>query len=122
MRETLETARHVVPVAKAKIAATVAFRSKKLMTGHNQAKTHPVAKRFGRNPDACYLHAEVDALYKASRLVSLHGADLYVARAWKGGRAAMSRPCSGCQRAIKFFGVARVFYTIGPNEYGSIVT
>ena len=100
-------------VAKAKVAALVAFRNRVITVGHNQAKTHPIAKRFGRNPAACFLHAEVDALYKASRLIDTTNCELYVARTWKNGSPAMAKPCSGCMKAIDFFGVSMVYYTNG---------
>ena len=106
------------PVARAKVAALVVKGHRLATVGLNQAKTHPIAKRFGRNPDACFLHAEVDALYKGSRITDLRDCDLYVARTWKNGQWAMSKPCEGCRRAIKFFGVGRVFYTVGPGDYG----
>jgi tRNA(Arg) A34 adenosine deaminase TadA len=46
------------------------------------------------------------------------GADVYVARVTRDGSWAMSRPCEGCQSALRARRVRRVYYTIGPGEYG----
>lgn len=42
---------------------------------------------------------------------------VYVLREAK-GEWANSRPCENCQRLMKRKGVKRVYYTIGPSEYG----
>ena len=48
---------------------------------------------------------------------------IYVARvAGVGGSTwAMARPCDHCQAAMASRWVKRVFYTIGPGEYGSLI-
>lgn len=61
-------------------------------------------------------HAEIRALKKAGK-----GAILYVARVWRNGDWALSRPCTTCQAMIKNRGVRIVYYTIGPNEWGTWV-
>ena len=114
------TAKYTPPVARAKVAAVVACRNRIIAGGTNKLKTHPMAKHWGRNPDACYLHAEIDAIYKADRVANLGGMHLYVARTWKNGEAAMSKPCSGCQKAINFFGIKHTFYTMGNGKYGEL--
>jgi len=44
---------------------------------------------------------------------------VWVARvAKKDGSWAMARPCNGCQLRMRIVGVRKVFYTIGPNEWG----
>lgn len=64
-----------------------------------------------QNPQA---HAEYRALRKADL-----GCELYVARVLrKNGQWAMARPCKHCQAIIRNKGVRRVYYTIGPNEFG----
>lgn len=49
------------------------------------------------------------------------GSIVYVARAAKNGDWAMSRPCPLCERALRNKGVKKVYYTIGPNEFGCII-
>jgi tRNA(Arg) A34 adenosine deaminase TadA len=58
-------------------------------------------------------HAEARALRKADA-----GAILYVARVTRDGKWAMSKPCKYCQSYIKNRRIKKVYYTIGPNEYG----
>jgi tRNA(Arg) A34 adenosine deaminase TadA len=62
------------------------------------------------NPSA---HAEARALRKAD-----WGCVLYVARVTADGGWALSKPCKRCQAIIRNRGVKKVYYTIGPNEYG----
>jgi len=63
-----------------------------------------------REPSA---HAEARVLRKAG-----YGAILFVARIHKDGRWALARPCATCQARIKNQKVSKVYYTIGPGEYG----
>lgn len=60
-------------------------------------------------------HAEARALRKAGV-----GAVLYVARVLKVDKKtwANSKPCAYCRYKIRSQGVIRVYYTIGPNEWG----
>lgn len=46
------------------------------------------------------------------------GAIVFVARVTKDGLWAMSKPCADCERAMRRAYVKKVYYTIGPNEYG----
>lgn len=58
-------------------------------------------------------HAEARAVLKADK-----GSTLYVARITRLGDWGMARPCKRCQAAIRNHGIIKVYYTIGPNEYG----
>lgn len=58
-------------------------------------------------------HAEARILRKAG-----HGAVLWIARILRDGSWAMAKPCPDCQTLIKNRRVSRVYYTIGPDEYG----
>ena len=65
----------------------------------------------GKMPSA---HAEARVLRKAG-----FGSTLWVARIRKkDGVWAIARPCKTCQTLIENKGVTRVYYTIGPSEYG----
>jgi tRNA(Arg) A34 adenosine deaminase TadA len=59
-------------------------------------------------------HAEYRALQKAGK-----GSTLWVARVNLDGTWCMAKPCHKCQSLIKSMAVKRVYYTIGPNEYGT---
>jgi tRNA(Arg) A34 adenosine deaminase TadA len=61
-------------------------------------------------------HAEVRALKKAG-----HGSTLYVAKVHKiTGEWRLSKPCNSCMTRIRNMKVSRVYYTVGPGEYGVI--
>ncbi len=61
-------------------------------------------------------HAEARALKKSG-----HGCTLYVAKVQKTtGEWGMAKPCNNCMTLIRNMKVKRVYYTIGPNEYGVI--
>lgn len=49
-----------------------------------------------------------------------YNAVVYVARVNKQGEFAMSRPCVNCMRALKAARVKKIYYSIGPNEFGVI--
>ena len=61
-------------------------------------------------------HAEYRILSRLGR-----GETLYVARVLHDDSWGMARPCSGCMEAMKNRGVKKVIYTIGPDEYGTLV-
>jgi len=75
---------------------------------------------WGKNQDSIYLHAEIDAIKNALRLITqaqLAKCDIYIVRVkhpdngsddWTEG---LAKPCPGCRRAIESFGLKRVFWT-----------
>lgn len=91
--------------------------------GENSYQTHPLAKRFSRNPERVHLHAELDAVIKAARYftgrlgvkrdtyVDLGEFKLSVARVLADGTPALAKPCPDCDRALKYFNVTEVEYT-----------
>lgn len=94
-------------------AAAIYISNRLIAVGVNQLKTHPLQKKFGMNDEAIYLHAEVDAIRNALKRVrplDLQRATLYVARS-KDGKQKMSKPCSGCQKAIIHFGISHVYWS-----------
>ena len=48
------------------------------------------------------------------------GATVYVARVGADGVARLARPCPACRSKLMRQGVVRVYYSIGPHEYGVI--
>ena len=61
-----------------------------------------------RHPSA---HAEARVLRKAGR-----GSSLWVVRLVSTGMT-MAKPCPHCQALIKSYGVERVVYSVGPDDY-----
>jgi len=100
-----------------KLAAGVVYRNRLVAVGKNSYKSHPMMTRFGKNPEAIYLHAEVDAIKNALRVLSLQElekSDILVVRVKKDGhdyKTCLAKPCDGCMRAIQTFNLRQIFYT-----------
>lgn len=100
-----------------KLAAGVVYRNRLVAVGKNSYKSHPMMTRFGKNPEAIYLHAEVDAIKNALRVLSLQElekSDILVVRVKKEGhdyKTCLAKPCEGCMRAIETFNLRQIFYT-----------
>lgn len=92
-----------------RMAAVIMNRRRVVSYGLNSRRSHPLAKRFGRNEECFLLHAEIAALVNAREPVG--GCDIYVARVLKSGMPAMAKPCRGCARALDAFGISGVFWT-----------
>lgn len=60
-----------------------------------------------------YAHAEARLSRKLDR-----GATVFVARTTATGAWANARCCEDCERALRNAYVKRVYYTVGPGEYG----
>lgn len=107
-------------VNRARLAASLVIRNEIISVGHNSYKTHPLQKRFSKNIEAIFKHAEVDSIINALRHVDaddLSKATLYVYRVkkltkdhlyWSDGYA---EPCSGCKQAIEHFNLKKVVYS-----------
>lgn len=103
-----------------KLAAGIVYRGHLIATGVNSYKTHPLMWEWGRNEESIFLHAEIDAIKNALRLITqeqLAKCDIYVVRVrrphstskdWVEG---LAKPCCGCRRAIESFNLKRVFWT-----------
>ena len=96
----LKIAATVEKVGAGKLAAAIWNRDLCVSVGVNSLKSHPVQKRFSSNPHRIFLHAETDALVKASKFIKdFSGCYMYIARVKKGdgGRfvPALAKPCDG---------------------------
>jgi tRNA(Arg) A34 adenosine deaminase TadA len=100
-----------------KLAAGVVFKNRLVAVGVNSYKSHPLMSKFGKNPEAIYLHAEVDAIKNALRVLSLQElekSDILVVRVKRDGhdyRTCLAKPCEGCARAIEAFNLRNLYYT-----------
>jgi tRNA(Arg) A34 adenosine deaminase TadA len=104
----------------ARLAACITYKGKIVSFGLNRLKSHPFQLLYGKNKDALFLHAEVDAIYRAIKRLDaqeLSKSTLYVARVkrassvHKGFINGLARPCVGCARCIATFGLKKVVYT-----------
>lgn len=95
-----------------RMGAVLLTKDKNWHGGMNSYKTHPLAKKFGRNDKSICLHAEIDAIVSCIRKGDdPEGGTLFVARVLKNGKAALAKPCEGCQKAIIHFGIKDVEWT-----------
>lgn len=125
MEFLLREAQGQAPVRNARIAAGLIYKGELVTVGYNKLKSHPFQKRFSKNDDAIFLHAENDCLVNAINeipdiLTYLDKCALLVARSKRGPSgwvAGIAKPCSGCQRAAAHFGISKVYYT---NDEGGI--
>jgi len=98
---------------RVRIVAAVVVKGKIVSIGRNQNKTHPVAARYSKHKEAIFLHAEVDAINKAARLLkNFDKAELHVLRIKANGDFGGSKPCSGCQKCINHFGIRKVLHSV----------
>lgn len=114
-QKLFELAKHVTPVANAKIISAVVFRGRIYGIGQNSYKTHPIAKKFHDNPQKQCLHAEMDACIKALYNLSeddIKKATIYVLRSKKNFTPGLAKPCKACENFIKSLGIIKVAYSL----------
>lgn len=108
------------PVSRSRIAALLVHRNEIISVGYNKMKSHPMAKRFQKHEEALYLHAEIDCIKNALRIVDvdyLSKCTMYVLRVKhpendnKKFIRGMAKPCCGCVMAIETFGIKKVYFT-----------
>ena len=107
------------------IAAALVHRNKIISYGVNQMKTHPYQRKYGRNSEAIYWHAETSAIYIASvRLgfAKFKNSTLYISRLKYDSPdkedlvSGIAKPCDGCMRCINDYGIKNVIYTLDKTD------
>ncbi len=116
LRQLMEIATTVDKVGAGKLAASIWGRGFCIAVGVNSKKSHPIQKKFSSNPHRIFLHAETDALIKASRMnPNFSDTYMYIARVKKdrNGRyvPALAKPCDGCMGMIEYYSPKGVFWT-----------
>lgn len=108
------------PVSRQRLAACLVYKNEIISIGTNKYKTHPIAKQFSKNDCAIYLHAEIDCIKNALRVVDvdfLSKCTMYVLRVKHPDHDAkkfvrgLAKPCSGCEMGIETFGIKKVYFT-----------
>ena len=102
-----------------KMSAGIVYRRHLVATGVNSYKTHPLMQSPGYHREQIYMHAEVDAIRNALRLVSqdqLTKSAIYIVRVkqkreGKGYQFGLAKPCRGCTRMIASFGIDSVWWS-----------
>jgi tRNA(Arg) A34 adenosine deaminase TadA len=91
--------------------AIVYHKNNPVVVGFNRAKTHPLQLKYSQNQNKLHLHAEIDAIARATRLDTVfEKCDLFVGRLAKGA-IRESCPCPSCWSAIEAFGFRSVTWT-----------
>ena len=112
--------------SRARLAAALVYRNKIIAIGTNQKKSHPFQKKYGKNEDAIFLHAETNTILGALRYLTLKQiskSTLYICRIkHEDGPGSpiiwgLSKPCIGCQRAIATFDIRNVIYSEEGDSY-----
>lgn len=116
-----------------KLAAALVIKRDVISVGVNVLRSHPIQKKYGKNDQSIYLHAEINAIVNSLNHVDrddLRRASLYVYRVkkdtndpkrrhWVDG---MSCPCEGCMSAIDAFKIRRVIHSTEVNdEYAEMI-
>lgn len=98
------------PCANTRIVAALVKRGRIEYVGYNRYKTHPLQLQYGKCKEAIYLHAEIDCLRKAGKRAK--GMDMVIVRIKANGDLGLAKPCEGCARAIKFFGIKNTYWSV----------
>jgi deoxycytidylate deaminase len=101
------------PVSNSRHAACVAIGNKVLTVGRNSSKTHPRVAELTGDPEKCCLHAEMDAIFKAEKIIrSFKRCSLYVVRVSNiSDDFLYSKPCEYCQKLISRYPFKKVVYS-----------
>jgi deoxycytidylate deaminase len=114
--------------AAARLSAYLVYKNSVISVGFNKNKTHPLQAQYSKNSEAIYIHAEIDAILNAIKNFDdsfLKKCTLYICRVKKAQVGApfergLAKPCDGCFRAIKAYGIKKVVYSIDNFSYGVI--
>lgn len=102
-----------------KMSAGIVYRRHLVATGVNSYKSHPLMTGPGYKSEQIFMHAEVDAIRNALRLVdqqTLSQCAVYVLRVKRsrdqqGWQLGTAKPCQGCTRVIASFGIERAWWS-----------
>lgn len=117
------------PVGRAQLAACLVYKNELISIGTNKYKTHPLAKKFQKNKNTDCLHAEIDAIKNALRVVDvdfLAKCTMYILRVKRPDHDhkqyvhGLSKPCCGCQHAIESFNIKNVYFTTDEGHFGAL--
>lgn len=108
---------------QARLAAGIWVKNDLVAVGWNQAKSHPLQKRFPKAPGYVYLHAEIHAITMALKKMNPQElmdsrTTMMVVRAKRESGAknakwirGLAKPCVGCQAAILHFQMSEVIWS-----------
>lgn len=104
---------------KFKVSAGVVYKNRLVATGINSYRTHPIMLNGDYRVGQVCLHAEVDAILRASKVLSdrqLQKSTIYITRVKKDEQGnwteALARPCCGCMSLIQEVGIRNMEWTV----------
>lgn len=116
----------VEPVKSSRMAAAIVYKNNVISIGHNSRRTHPFQAKYGKNPMAICMHAEINAIKNALNHLEVDDFKkttimIYRVKKQNGLRKAawvdgMAKPCEGCARAIMEFGIKKIVYSTEEND------
>ena len=124
--EKVALASNTISANRARLAACIVYKNNIVAYGINQMKSHPFQARFSRNSESIFLHAETDCIKNSLRFLNieeLSKTTLYICRikycdtSKKQLIWGLSKPCSGCIKAIATFNIKNVIYSCDDGTY-----
>ena len=108
---------------RVKIVAGIIFDKNLICIATNEYKSHPFQKKFSKNDDSIFLHAEIAAGISAIRRIGVENmkdSSLVVLRLKKNSsknfELAMACPCDGCKKFISHLKIPKTIYS---NDFNS---
>ena len=108
---------------RVKIVSGIIFDKKLICISTNEYKSHPFQKKFSKNDDSIFLHAEIAAGITAIRRIgveNMKSVSLIILRLKKNHskefELAMACPCEGCKKFINHLKIPKVIYS---NDFNS---
>lgn len=107
----------IIAQLKDKHGAVIVKKNRVLSVGKNIPKTHPKQKHYNNYQNKKhevmhhYMHAEFSALNQIDDKIDLSDATIYIYKIKKDGSQSLSRPCSGCMKAITERGIKEMVYS-----------
>lgn len=96
------------------VIAILVHRNKIIAVGYNSFDSYKIQRKFKKTPYSFYTHAELHCLKNALKRNLLHiiqKCTMYISRVSGGNRVGLAKPCSGCQKALNYYGIKKVVYT-----------
>jgi tRNA(Arg) A34 adenosine deaminase TadA len=112
----LANVHHADLIQNSRHCAAIVHKNEVLSIGWNKKKTHPMQKKYSSRPDRLFVHAEIDAITKIKDKSILKDCDIYVLRLSKSDLISNSKPCPGCNNAIRDYGFKNVYWTTDDNK------
>lgn len=98
------------------VVAYLGFKNRYVI-GFNEYRTHPMQKRYNKNPNKIWLHAEINVIQKFLRHhIEIWRATMFVCRT-SNGMIVPALPCEGCLRCIVAFNIKSVYYSVSEDTY-----